>query len=234
MPVPSDFVGCIACPRNNRACKRSMGSPSAWQDRHKIMPKWPTRRPFESNAADLPLAADRLASYRQNRARCIDTATKRRRFRACCEINPSWGASSESPISAHIRSARTRRAPATAAGMDNERRGANRGSGLAARRFAVWRPEISGRLCAFRLCQRQGAERRLGAADRARHVRQFQSRRRHGQRRSRPGHRPPLRYAIGAGARRSLGRIRPACRSVELSERFFFRFLSAAAGSEMA
>jgi len=45
-PVPSDFVGCIACPRNNRACKRSMGSPSAWQDRHKIMPKWPTRPPF--------------------------------------------------------------------------------------------------------------------------------------------------------------------------------------------
>src|ERR1700719_5284892 len=43
MPVPSDFVGCIACPRNNRACKRSMGSPSAWQDRHKIMPKWLTR-----------------------------------------------------------------------------------------------------------------------------------------------------------------------------------------------
>jgi hypothetical protein len=40
--VPSDFVGCIACPRNNRACKRSMGSLWAWQDRHKIMPKWLT------------------------------------------------------------------------------------------------------------------------------------------------------------------------------------------------
>jgi hypothetical protein len=39
MPAPSDFVGCIACPRNNRACKRSMGSPPAWQDRHKILPK---------------------------------------------------------------------------------------------------------------------------------------------------------------------------------------------------
>jgi hypothetical protein len=37
--VPSDFVGCIACPRNNRACKRSMGSPLAWQDRRKIMPE---------------------------------------------------------------------------------------------------------------------------------------------------------------------------------------------------
>jgi hypothetical protein len=44
MPVPSDFVGCIACPRNNRACKRSMGSPYAWQDRHKIMPKCRLRR----------------------------------------------------------------------------------------------------------------------------------------------------------------------------------------------
>jgi hypothetical protein len=39
MWVSSDFVGCIACPRNNHACKRSMGSSSAWQDRHKIMPK---------------------------------------------------------------------------------------------------------------------------------------------------------------------------------------------------
>ena len=45
-PVPSDFVGCIACPRNNRACKRSMGSPPAWQDRHKIMPKCRPTRPF--------------------------------------------------------------------------------------------------------------------------------------------------------------------------------------------
>jgi len=44
MWVPSDFVGCIACPRNNHACKRSMGSPSAWQDRHKIMPKCPPTR----------------------------------------------------------------------------------------------------------------------------------------------------------------------------------------------
>ena len=74
--LPSDFVGCIACPRNNRACKRSMGSPSRWQDRHKIMPKSPPR-PLWCNAAHLPSCADRLASYRQNRARCIDTATKR-------------------------------------------------------------------------------------------------------------------------------------------------------------
>jgi hypothetical protein len=36
--VPSDFVGCIACPRNNHACKRSMGSLWAWQDRHRIAP----------------------------------------------------------------------------------------------------------------------------------------------------------------------------------------------------
>jgi hypothetical protein len=45
-PVPSDFIGCIACPRNNRACKRSMGSLWAWQGRHKIMPKWLTRPLF--------------------------------------------------------------------------------------------------------------------------------------------------------------------------------------------
>ena len=69
-PVPSDFVGCIACPRNNRACKRSMGSPSAWQDGHKIMPKCRPTRPFWCHASDLPTRADRLASYRQNRARC--------------------------------------------------------------------------------------------------------------------------------------------------------------------
>jgi hypothetical protein len=37
--VPSDFVGCIVCPRNNRACERSMGSSLAWQDRRKIMPE---------------------------------------------------------------------------------------------------------------------------------------------------------------------------------------------------
>src|ERR1700733_15254171 len=79
-PAPSDFVGCIACPRNNRACKRSMGSPAAWQDRHKIMPMCPPARPLCSNAADLLTCAERLASYRQNRARCIETATKRRRF----------------------------------------------------------------------------------------------------------------------------------------------------------
>jgi hypothetical protein len=36
---PSDLVGCIACPRNNHACKRSMGSSLAWQDRHKIVPR---------------------------------------------------------------------------------------------------------------------------------------------------------------------------------------------------
>src|ERR1700722_7930800 len=179
--------------------------------------------------------ADRLALYRQNRARCIDTAIKRRRLRACLEeSNFSWGAPDESPISAHIRSARTRRAPATAAGLDDERRGTNRWSGLAARRFALWRPEISGGFSAFRLCQRQGPEGQLGAPDRARHLRQLQSRRRHGQRRSRPRHRPPLRYAVGAGARRSLGRLRPAGRSVELSERFFLRVLSAAAWSEIA
>jgi hypothetical protein len=78
MPVLSDFVGCIVCPRNNHACKRSMGSASAWQDRHEIM--CPPKRPLCSNAADLATCADRLAPYRQNRARCIDTAAKRRRF----------------------------------------------------------------------------------------------------------------------------------------------------------
>ena len=185
------------------------------------------RRPPHARrqACVLPAKSCTLHRYR-DQAETASSLLRRSNF--------SWGASDESPISAHIRSARTRRAPATAAGLDDERRGTNRWSGLAARRFALWRPEISGGFSAFRLCQRQGAERRLGAPDRARHLRQFQSRRRHGQRRSRPGHRPPLRYAIGAGARRSLGRIRPACRSVELSERFFLRFLSAAAGSEMA
>jgi hypothetical protein len=57
MPVPSDFVGCIACPRNNRACKRSMGSPPAWQDRHKIMPKCRPRRPHRYSAFGLPAHA---------------------------------------------------------------------------------------------------------------------------------------------------------------------------------
>jgi hypothetical protein len=57
MPVLSDFVGCITCPRNNRACKRSMGSPWAWQDRHKIMPKCRPRRPHCYGAFGLPAAA---------------------------------------------------------------------------------------------------------------------------------------------------------------------------------
>jgi hypothetical protein len=78
--VPSDFVGCIACPRNNRACKRSMGSLWAWQDRHKIMPKCLSTRALSFHVANLPTCAERLASYRQNRARCIDTTTKRTRF----------------------------------------------------------------------------------------------------------------------------------------------------------
>jgi hypothetical protein len=43
---PSDLVGCIACPRNNHACKRSMGSSLAWQDRHKIMAKCRPKRPL--------------------------------------------------------------------------------------------------------------------------------------------------------------------------------------------
>src|ERR1700733_14134213 len=80
MPASSDFVGCIACPRNNRACKRSMGSLWAWQDRHKIMPKCPSTRALSFHVANLPTCAERLASYRQNRARCIDTTTKRTRF----------------------------------------------------------------------------------------------------------------------------------------------------------
>ena len=52
--------------------------------------------------------------------------------------------------------------------------GADRQTRVAARRIAVRRPEISVRLQAIRLRQRQGAQRRRGAADRARHLRQFQ------------------------------------------------------------
>jgi len=43
---PSDLVGCIACPRNNHACKRSMGSSLAWQGRHKIVPKCLAEQPL--------------------------------------------------------------------------------------------------------------------------------------------------------------------------------------------
>jgi hypothetical protein len=63
MPVPSDFVGCIACPRNSRACKRSMGSPYAWQDHHKIMPKC-RPRPTRRQACVLPAKSCTLHRYR--------------------------------------------------------------------------------------------------------------------------------------------------------------------------
>ena len=72
---------------------------------------------------------------------------------------------------------------------------------MAPRPVAVRRPEISGRFQAIRLRQRQRAERRLGAADRRRHVRQFQYRRRRHQRHHRRRRRADLRHA--AGLRRS-------------------------------
>ncbi len=75
---------------------------------------------------------------------------------------------------------------------------ASTGKGLAARPVAVRRTEISRRLQAVRLRQCRCAERRRGARDRDRHLRQFQHRRRRRQRRVGDRHRLYLRNAVDA------------------------------------
>ena len=109
-------------------------------------------------------------------------------------------------------------------------------------REKVWRHGLSlfgdlkypRRLQAFRLRQRRCAERRHGAADRARHLRQFQLGGRRRQRHPRRRHRSHLRHAADAGARRSIERIWAARRGRELSGRFLLGHLPAARRSEMA
>ena len=147
----------------------------------------------------------------------------------------SIGALRESPILAHIRPARARRAAAAASRLDRLRAQAAGKRGLAARPVAVRRPEISARLQAIRLRQCRRAERR------------------HGARRSRIGTFDNFNMVVAGvkgtlatgidliydtllvvGARRSLDRIRPARRSGQLSGRFLLGLLPAARGSEMA
>ncbi len=105
---------------------------------------------------------------------------------------------------------------------------------MAPRPVAVRRPEISARLQAIRLRQRQRAERRRGARDRHRHLRQFQSRDRRRQRQPRRQRRADLRHAVDVVARRSVDRIRAACRKRQLPGRFFLGLLPAARRSEVA
>jgi DNA polymerase III subunit gamma/tau len=75
--------------------------------------------------------------------------------------------------------------------------------GTAYRRSAT---EISVRLQAIRLRQCESAKGRRGAADRARHLRQFQHGRRWSERRARRRHRSQLRHTAGGGARRGIER----------------------------
>ena len=86
----------------------------------------------------------------------------------------------------------------------------------------------------FEYVNADAPERRRGAAGRARHVRQFQHGGRRRQRHAGGRHRLHLRHAVGAGARRSLERIRTARRGGELSGRLLLGYLPAAPGSEMA
>ncbi len=105
---------------------------------------------------------------------------------------------------------------------------------MAPRPVAVRRPEISARLQAIRLRQSQRAERRHGARDRHRHLRQFQCRSRLRQRQPRRRRRADLRYAVDVVARRSVDRVRAACRKRKLPGRLLLGFLPAARRSEVA